>query len=68
MKTYTSLEIELIHINTQDVITASTAYCNCSYKCGSNGVDHNDYFNAVDGLCNCTAAVHNPNPYHKPTS
>ena len=65
MKTYTSLEIELMRFNAQDVITASAAYCNCIPNCGPNGVDHEIY---AIGPCHCTAAVHNPNPTHKPVS
>ena len=68
MKTYTSLEIELIRINPQDVITASAAYCGCHYLCGAYGHERvaNGQFSPFS--CNCTDAVHNPNPTHKPVS
>ena len=56
MKTYSSLSIDVIHFEAQDVITSSTALdtnCVCTYS-------ESDYYCHYDASgVSCTADVHN---------
>ena len=58
MKTYTSLSIDIIHFEAQDVITSSTAICNCNTACFreiGNGV-----YEVIhpQNNCTCKATTH----------
>ena len=57
MKTYSSLSIDVIHFEAQDVITSSTALdTNCVCTMASDGLGYRHY---NENLVACTADVHN---------